>query len=417
MTEQATRRRRPKLSGPAKTLLVLVALTGVLLAIDRISTAREIALATGPKSEAQRKYFVEAADRPGIDLFYKGLNPRQKLAMAKRLGEYSDEKAIALTGKLLGTFDAPAYDALTQALTKQAKANPEGAIKLIGEGATRPKAAIRAALIGAAPASLKPLAEAMKDPALRGPAKRLLLEAGPQAEPVVRPLVGSSDQETRTDAAFLLGEYRKTESIEALQAAYRTRKPPERSRYLASLVAIGATQNRAFFEGVFTAKGSSGEERALGAKGLSKIGTLEAVAPLARALLKSQGPERETIIAALAEAGDKTLGLTTLRPHDRFLLACRLRGAKADSVISQAIASQRIDVFPVLDALYGRPALTPALRGLALRIDAKTEAYKITQVLRVLTSTEEGLKALRQLRQDDKIGGLAMRTLRLTGEG
>ncbi|MBX3118806.1 MAG: hypothetical protein KF784_07045 [Fimbriimonadaceae bacterium] len=409
-----TKKRKRKISGPVKTLIALLALTGVLLIVDRVREAREIALATGPASEAQRKYFVESADRPGVELFYKGLSTKEKVAMAKRLAKYSDAKSIALTGKLLDTYDSAAYKELTHTLTVQAKSNPKDAIPLINIGATQPKFAIRKALLDATPTILPELAAALSDKALQGSAKRLLLDAGAQAEPYVRPLVKSKEASVRLESASLLGEYRKPESLDTLKAAFKVSKPPERIQYLSAIVGIGVPQNRPFLEGVFTFSQFTDDERYLAARGLAKIGTLQSTAPLAKALLKAKGPERDRIINALAESGDKTLELTTLRAQDRVILATRLSGPKADALLSSAIDKVGFGAVPSLDLLYGREALTPALRKLALQIDPKKESYKIMQVLRALSSTESGQKALAQLQQDSRIGGLAMRTLRLT---
>lgn len=406
-------KKRKRISGPAKTLLVLVIVTVLLLGFDRIRMIREVALATGPKSHTQRYYFIEAADRPGIELFYKGLTSADKVKMAQRLGLYNDIKVITLTGKLLDTFDEQAYQELTNSLIKQTKSNPKDAVSLIGVGATRPKFAIRKAMLAAVPESLGPLAEKLEDAGLRGNAKRLLIEAGPQAEPYVRKYIQSKDADVRKNAASLLGQYRKVESLGVLGKAFRAYKTPERTIYLSAIVAIGAQQNRPFFENVFSNLNYTPEERFLAAKALARLGTLQSTAPLARALLSAKGQEREKVLQALSEAGEKTLALTTLQPYDRFRLSCMLRGSRADAILSTEILKGRFDIFKNIDYMKGRDGLTQALSQLAVKLNPQKDARKAMLVLRVLSSTKSGIKALEKLQKDPKIGGLAMRTLRL----
>ncbi len=407
-------RRRKKISGPLKTLLFLVAATLLLLGFDRIRLAREIALATGPTSQNQRNYFIESADRPGIELFYKGLTTAQKVTMAKRLGAYADEKAIVLTTKLLSTFDKAAFEELSKALAVQAKRNPEDMVKQINTGATQPKIAIGKALLSATPGSYSPLAQALNDPALRGNAKRLLLEAGAKAEPQVRQIVASKDADARREAISLLGQYRREDSLGVLGKGFRNSKPPERTLFLSAIVSIGAPKNRQFFENVFALKGFTQEERILAAQALARIGTLQSTAPLARALLTAKGQERIQVLDALAEAGEKVLSLTTLKPADRLHLATLIRGPRADALLSSAIRSSGQGWESLLRACNGREGLTPALTALATKLDPKKQSAKIVKIMETLNTTRSGQKELKKLEAHPKIGGLAMRTLRLS---
>src|SRR5580658_11330050 len=108
-----------------RSLLFMGGLGAVLIVWNIYALHRDTELATGPKSEAQEAFFVDAADRPDISLFFRKLTAKQRLAMAQDIGRYTDPQLGKLCGTLLGDFDPAARAALADSMGNVAVVHPQ----------------------------------------------------------------------------------------------------------------------------------------------------------------------------------------------------------------------------------------------------------------------------------------------------
>src|SRR4051794_22717400 len=71
--------------------LVAMSLLGIGLAtLNVVSTRHDLSIATGPKSQAQREWFIDASERPDIAAFFKKLSHSDRLKMSRAIGRYDD---------------------------------------------------------------------------------------------------------------------------------------------------------------------------------------------------------------------------------------------------------------------------------------------------------------------------------------
>jgi hypothetical protein len=127
---------------------------GVVLAVTNAITAQnDVRMATGTVGDAQKRFFVEAADRPDIAIFFKGLAPDQRLKMSQSVGEYDDPKIAVLIGKLLADFDFVAREALTDSLVKLVKKQPKAVAEQLALKGSFQQLAVAKALATLGPTS------------------------------------------------------------------------------------------------------------------------------------------------------------------------------------------------------------------------------------------------------------------------
>jgi HEAT repeat protein len=389
--------------------LVAISLLGAgLAAYNAYALRRDTSLATGPRSEAQHQFFLSAADRPDIDLFYKGLTHGQRITMAERIGGYDDPELAALIGDLLGTFDAPARDVLSTALTAIARKHPGAAAEQLKQSGSLQLLAIANALRAAGNSDLPAVAAQLDVKDARPNAAAFLVSAGPAAVPAVMPYLDDADKDVRMAATDTLGKIGSRAPVPVLVTKYRATTGDERFAYLSAIAAIGAPETEGLLSKSASDLNLSTPRRAQAMLGLGRIGSSTAICKLWSFANDDDAQIRQAMISALQLAGNRGLKVAT-RPDIGLKIANGVRTPEADAYIARML-SDPATIAPAAEVAGNRSQLAPALLASLHRTQ---DGAAIDAVMRALSTTAEGLSSLKGLERDPILGGFAMRRLRL----
>jgi len=396
-------------------LVVLAVLAGVLLFIQRQRASSEVSLATGPAGAEQKAFFEEAAKRPDLELFYRGLSSEQRIAMARRLGDTGTPAAAKVATTLLATFDEAARKALSKSLAKMAQRDPKLITAELGRNGNFELQGLFAALRSAYPNSVVAIAEAVGDPGRRANAVRLVVESaqdpaeGPSwkasAEAAIIPGLEAKEASVRAGAAELLGKLRSAAAVPLLLSKVVVAEGEDRAAILSALAEIGDPRA----EGALLDSLQSGRPSPRTLAGLGRMATPKSLGRLAEFVRDGDAAVRESAIIGLSLAGDPGLSAAP-DMKSRLEVARRVRTPAADSVIRRALESGT-EVPLALEAATGRETLASSILPPTLdKADPFTAARCET-----LASTIAGRRMLKGLIDDPKLGGFAQRALELRG--
>ncbi|HEY0868057.1 MAG TPA: HEAT repeat domain-containing protein [Fimbriimonas sp.] len=394
--------------------MIAISAVGVSLGLyNAYNVSRDERLATGPKSEAQREFFVETSKRPDLAAFFKSLNHEQRVAMAKNIGRYDDPELATLIGIVLADFDAEARAELTKSLAKLAQTHPDKVAEQLKLTGSFQSLAVTRALktIGAEAVPLVVQQLTVAD--ARNNAIAFLVDTG---EPAVEPLLAQLDHkelDVRKAAADALGKIGSPRAVSKLTAKYQATTGDEQIAYLAALSAIGSERNQSLFVQNIRDEKLPLPNRALAAIGLGRIGNDEAARELWKYVDHPDLDFRGQIVSALQLAGDSALRVPGQRPEDVLQVAEQVRTPLSESLIRRGLENGASA--QALRAAERRPALVPQLVAIVRNADPEEDGDVIAAAVEALDTTEQGQAQLKQFESDPAIGGFVARRKHLAG--
>ncbi|MDX2065882.1 MAG: hypothetical protein SFX74_09090, partial [Fimbriimonadaceae bacterium] len=245
----------------------------VLAAYSSVTQIRDVGLATGATGPDQRAFFIAAADRPDIAVFFKGLKPQERLKMARQLGEYDDPKIAVVIAKLLGDFDVEARKVLTASLTRLARTQPAAVAEQLKEKGSFQQYGVSEALRSQGESVLPAVVTTLANGDARPNAVAYLVAAGPPAIPLLVPKLDDANKDVVLAAADALGKLRARAASPRLVALYRAALPDDRTSYLTALAGLGDPATEPIFQSIAQSDREPNPIRAQAALGLGRIGS------------------------------------------------------------------------------------------------------------------------------------------------
>ncbi|CAN5628752.1 hypothetical protein BH11ARM2_BH11ARM2_05590 [soil metagenome] len=408
MAETAKGRRTGRLGRTLRALAIIVAI-GVALALwNSYSLRRDIANATGPQGEAQKSFFVNAADRPDIAVFFKNLTPEHRMEMSQAIGRYDDPKLPILVGKLLADFDADARKALATSLVHLAKTQPEAVAQQLNQKGSFQQIGVFEALKSAGPSILPLVAKQLSVADARPGVIQYMVDQGAASIPVLQPYLDDKDKDVKLAAADALGKLRAREATAKLVELYQTAEPDPKAQYLAALSGIGDPTQEGLMTSILSDSTSPIAQRASAALGLGRIATPSAISTLWRHTEDSETTVHDSAVSGLILAGDASLESGNGSPTNRLAVASGLQSPQADGVIGRAMDDPVLMV-AAIKAAAGRPSLVAPLADRLARLDPAAEGDTADLLIESLRATEEGKSRLAVLSKNPDIAALAAR--------
>lgn len=395
--------------------LVAISLVGVSLAgYSVFALRRDIQIATSPVSEDQHHFFVDAASRPDVALFFKNLLPDQKLVMAKRIGAYDDPKLLGLISQLLGTFDDQARKELTNSLTTLGAKFPDTLAEQLKTAGSLQQLSIVKALRTVGPQATPFVAKQFSVADARPNASSYLVSLGPVSIPVLLPILNDKDKDVRLSAADALGKLGARAAITTLVSLYHSSTGDEQAGYLSAIAGIGDPSTEALLTKVTNDPTLATPRRAQAMLGLGRIGTQTAISILWSLATVDDAELHSSMISGLQLGGIQSLNYA---PNISLGLevAEGIFGDSSDLYIRQQLKTPEYQ-FQAAKAARYRPKLVGVLAEV---LEKPTPGEVVDACFRTLSSTEEGRNEIRKFASDPILGGFAMRSLeqyRLIGQ-
>ena len=394
----------PKLKKPVgrrtrtiQSLFVMIAIGAGLTLFNSITLRNDTATATGPESAGQQQFFVDAADRPDIAVFFKNLSHEQRVSMAKNIGRYDNPKLPKLAAVLLQDFDADARKQLVASLVRMAKTRTkEIADQMIQKGSFQ-QTGVATALDAAGKSSWPFVAEMLKNGDARAFAAAFLTDKGPETGDLLLTKLADKDKDTRLAAADALGKLAYRPAVPPLRSLYDgvqsdATKFDELIGYLSALSGTGDPSLEPLFTELLNDVTKPIPTRATAAFGLGRIGSASA----ARAVWKYADSDDRSLadnaVAALQRAGNVALETAPPSGAARYRVAAGISGTAADQFLAAGIQSgSSTDPLLALD----RPGLVVALQKKLSSLSGETDGEQADAIIRALASTAEGEESLR----------------------
>jgi len=384
----------------------MIALGFVLTLLNVFTSRRDVALATGPKGEAQRAWLVAAADRPDLAQFFKKLSHEDRVAMAQAVGRYDDAPLAKLAGTLLADFDADARAALVKALKEIVVAHPEAvADQLKNKGSFQTLGvsdALRTQGGRVLPAVVTMLANGDARPA----AVAYLVQAGQASVAPLLPELADENRDVRLAAADALGQLRAREAVAPLLKKLDAAPPEDRAPYLAALAAIGDPSTEGLMTSVLGDTARPLVERTPAALGLGRIGGAAAAQALWPFASSDDPGLSSAAVAALGVVGSPALVDRAAPPLLRLRVASLIDGPEADNAIRQGLRTPAT-VLAAIEAAKDRPSLLPDLA--ALLPGGRADGGLAAALVAALSATSEGKTRLVVYRGDPTYAGFIER--------
>ncbi len=398
-----------RLARTLRSLIIIAAIGGGLAAYNIVNVRRDVALATGPTNDDQRAFFARAAERPDLELFYKGLTSAQRASMARRLGDYDDPRLAAVIVKLLGTFDPEARKLLGESLAKLAQKQPDAVADQLAISGSFQQLAVTNALKGVGERALPLVAKRLEVAGARTNAVAFLVESGPGAIPELSNQLRSENQDVSLAAADALGKLGAREAVPILVERYRTAKDAARIGYLSAIASIGDPSTEKILTEAMSDETLTIPQRMQGALGLGRVGTATAVATLAPLAEHPDRQFRESVRSALALAGDAALKSPAIPPSLKLIVAGTVATPTSDAIIAAALKSPASAQIAA-EGAGNRPSLVlPLLQA----VKRTSDGAAADEMLRALATTKAGRAQLAELEKDPSLGGLAARRNRI----
>ena len=377
-----------------------------LTVLNVFTSRRDVALATGPRSEAQHAWLVEAADRPDLAQFFKKLSHEDRVAMAQAVGRYDDAPLAKLSGTLLADFDAEARDALVQALKGIAAVHPEAVAEQLKNKGSFQTLGVSDALRTQGDRVLPAVVAMLANGDARPAAVAYLVRVGQASVAPLLPKLDDENRDVRLAAADALGQLRAREAVALLLKKLDAAPAEDRAPYLAALAAVGDPSTEGLMTSVLGDASRPLVERTPAALGLGRIGGAAA----ARALwpfASSDDPGLSgAAIAALGVVGPPALADRAAPPLLRLRVASLVEGSKADEAIRQGLRVPAT-ALAAIQAAKGRPSLLPDLA--ALLPQGKADGDLAAALIAALSATPEGKARLVAYRDDPSYAGFIQR--------
>lgn len=385
-------------------------LFGVALSVLNILTARrDLALATGPESPAQRAWLVDAADRPDITTFYKKLSSASKVAMARAIGRYDDASLAKLAGKLLADFDADARRELTKSLTHIATVHPEAVADELKEKGSFQTLGVSAALRPQGARALPMVVKMLDNDDARPTAVSFLVQAGQASVPFLISALDMTKKEARLAAADALGKIRAREAVAPLLANFQAAPDDERIPFLAAVAAIGDPSTRSLMETTLHDDGLPPAMRAQAAFGLGRIGGRDSAVRLWPYAADDDPILATAAKGALSAIGAPAFTVPNVPASQRVEVAADVHDPSGDAVLREALKQPAVRQ-AAAEVSDTRPALVPTLTE-ALSA-AREDGDAASAIVKALASTNQGRKALSGFHDDPALQGFILRVER-----
>lgn len=402
------KRKRPatRLTRTWQALFLLGGLAAAMAGWNVYSLRRDIGLALGSQGPAQERFFVEAAERPDINEFYKNLTPEQRRAMARNIGRYQDAQLAKLIGKLLQDFDAPARAELAKSLAVVAKGHPDAVATELKNTSAFQLLGVTEALRSLGPDAIPVVAKQLSNADQRRNAGSFMVGIGEPAVPALLQALKDENKDTRAAAADALGKIRSRTATSALLALAESSPTADRLPYLSALASIGDPASEPMLRRAFDDLALPTPLRVQAALGLGRIASPTALDLLWRAE-SNPGELGDSVRDALVLASDRALAVNV--PLARKLpIAAGLRTPGAEAVLRAALADPDLRE-DASDASANRPAMVGALTTLVASLDPAVNGRAIDRALTALATTEEGGRELDRLAQRPELAGLIAR--------
>ena len=388
--------------------LALMVCLGVALALlNALATRRDLALATGPESQAQREWLVAAAERPDIAGFFKNLPHERRVAMAAAIARYDDAPLAKLSGILLADFDAEARARLVLGLKRVAAVHPEAVADGLKQKGSFQQLGVFEALRSQGERSIPGVVAMLDNGDARPAAVAYLVAAGPPAIAPLLPRLADPKPEVRLAAADALGGLRARAAVAPLLKDLESAAPADRPAYLTALAAVGDPSTAPLLAEILQDPARPLAERAAVSLGLGRIAAPATLPLLWRFAASDEPVLANAARAALAVVGPPALARPNVPSVLRLRVAATLAGPEADRTIAEALGHPETRLAAVT-AARGRLRLVPAL--IALLQTAKDDGDLAAALVDALASTEPGRKALVPDRDDPSLMGFIRRS-------
>jgi hypothetical protein len=387
-----------------------MSLLGIGLAtLNVVSTRHDLSMATGPKGQAQREWFIDASERPDIAAFFKKLSHVDRLKMSKAIGRYDDAALAKLVGKLLADFDADARRELTHSLLPIAAAHPEAVANQFTQKGSFQTLGISTALRPQGAKVLPAVADMLANGDARPAASAYLVGSGDAAIDVLIAKLNDASDDVKLAAADALGQLRAKRALPRLLRLLEEGKPEQRPLYLAAIGAIGDPSSEQFLAKILADSSLPVSERTPVALGLGRIGGTSEV-PLLWRYAQSDDPALATAAqSALSTIGPSALLARDVSPPVLVSVASAMRSPDGDDAIRNALDVPSTRIVAV-KAAAGRQALLPKL--VSLISAAQRDGDLAEPLVDVLSQTAEGRQALVPYRSDPALAGFIERAAR-----
>lgn len=409
---------KPKRSASrtARTLwsLIFISLLGVGVAFYNAYTARrDAALATGPQSESQRQFFIQASERPDLAVFFKSLSHRQRVEMADNVGRYQDAALAKLIGTCLADFDSQARTELTKSLANIAKVHPDAVAEQLKLGGSFQQLGVQSALKTTGAAAVPVVVKQLTVADARNNAVSFLVDLGDPSVPALIDSLRSDNADVRKAAADALGKIANPQAVEPLTAKYDSSSGDEQIAYLAALSAVGDPRSQSLFVSNLDDETYPLTRRALAGIGLGRIGSPLATEKLWKYADHPDLDFRSQIVSALQLAGDAALRSPDAKPAMIFLVAQHIDTPLATQILRNGLEGQRS--IGAVRAADNRPELVPPLVSLLQTTDPNAQGDLVDAIVQSLTTTDQGRKQLERFRNNPLYAGFIVRRERLAG--
>ncbi|CAN5404814.1 hypothetical protein BH11ARM1_BH11ARM1_11300 [soil metagenome] len=411
MSKSAPKKTATRMARTIRSLSIMAGLGITLTAYSIYSNGRDVRLATGPKGDAQHEFFLNAAERPDMELFFRSLTPKQRVEMSANIGHYDDPLMPKLIGKCLGTFDVDARAALTNSMAELAKTQPKAVAEQLALKGSFQQLAVATALKAAGTDSLNLVTAQLSVADARPNAVAYLVSVGPPSVPSLLPVLNDKDKDVRLAGADALGKLRATTAIPKLTDLYTSTKGDEHFGYLAALAGIGSKSSEPLLAQALNDPSIPVAERAQAEIGLGRIATASAVALLWKYPTSEEPTLREGAISALQVAGDSSFAAGTSE-ETKLRIAEGVHSETADSVIKKGLQTPSLRLAAAKVA-GNRSQLVPDLVAALDQVNPDQDGDLADQLIRALFTTPEGTRTAESLKQPE-MKGLVERRLQLS---
>jgi HEAT repeat protein len=391
--------------------LIFISAVGVVLSVYNLYTnQRDLNLATGPESPAQKAFFVTAADRPDIAAFFKSLKPEQRLTMAQNIGRYSDPKLPQLAAILLGDFSVPAREALAESLKKLVKDHPEKVAEELKRGGSFQQTGITSALREYGDGILPFVAKQVTVGDARNHAVNFLVDAGSKSTSLLVPMLTNESRDVRMAAAEGLGKIADRASVPALLSAYQTGAKDDKLGFFSALASVGDPGQEPLMQRVILDPNEPMSFRAQAAIGLGRIRTPSAARVLWTFVEHPDLDFRRTVVASLQSCGNVALQTPGSVPIQRIAVAAGIEGSVSDAVIRSGLRNpETLEAAAI--AAAGRAGLRADVEATLRSLDVRTAGDRADLLVSALAAMPNGSRALQQADWSPEVAALVRRRL------
>jgi HEAT repeat protein len=363
---------------------------GITLAlINTFTLQSDIRTAVGPQSDGQKQFFIAAADRPDIAVFFKNLKPEERISVAQNIARHDDPKLATLIAKLLADFDVEARAELGKSLTKLAKTQPQAVADQLKERGSFQQLAITQSIQSLGSSAIPYVIKTLEVADARTNAVSFLVSQGSPSVPAVLPLLKGENKDIVLSAADALGKLKAQDASLQLQALYKSAVPADRAAFLTALSSIGDARNEFIFREVLADAREPLPLRSQSALGLGRIGSASATQLLWQYAYADERELANSSISGLQFSGDSALAGRTTFDLVTAKVASGIKGPLADRALAQALRNQSITA-EVASLCTERPTLVGSLMATLQKLNLAEQGDVADALLRSLLTTDTG---------------------------